>query len=231
MLEKYIASVKQDGAEVKTLKAEGADEMVVSSNIGLFDVVFRKGNSLAGANGADQRHTGRGIRPRACQDLAGQVPTLESSRVELSALYRSTRLAGHSTIHGTLSGFGCQPQDRKRLQGVRRTTRDQGSNHERKTDPDPDQEPGAARRGQPGRPAVLAPAVRRSGRRLRPGGRWGRRGRPLLRDHWGMEGVKPPPPVRLKDYSVDAAGQPAEHGRRAIQPGAAPRSTPPRKRS
>jgi uncharacterized protein (DUF362 family) len=24
----------------------------------------------------------------------------------------------------------------------------------------------------------------------------------ILRDHWGMEGVKPPPPVRLKDYSV-----------------------------
>jgi uncharacterized protein (DUF362 family) len=24
----------------------------------------------------------------------------------------------------------------------------------------------------------------------------------LIRDHWGMEGVKPPPPVRLKDYSI-----------------------------
>ena len=24
----------------------------------------------------------------------------------------------------------------------------------------------------------------------------------LTRDRWGMEGVKPPPPVRLKDYSV-----------------------------
>jgi uncharacterized protein (DUF362 family) len=24
----------------------------------------------------------------------------------------------------------------------------------------------------------------------------------LARDHWGMEGVKPPPPVRLKDYSI-----------------------------
>ena len=24
----------------------------------------------------------------------------------------------------------------------------------------------------------------------------------LLQDRWGMEGVKPPPPVRLKDYSV-----------------------------
>src|SRR4051794_40199309 len=24
----------------------------------------------------------------------------------------------------------------------------------------------------------------------------------LTRDQWGMEGVKPPPPVKLKDYSV-----------------------------
>ncbi len=24
----------------------------------------------------------------------------------------------------------------------------------------------------------------------------------LLRDRWGMEGVKPPPPVRLKNYAV-----------------------------
>src|SRR3982751_3452448 len=27
----------------------------------------------------------------------------------------------------------------------------------------------------------------------------------LVRDRWGMEGVKPPPPVRLKDYSVTLA--------------------------
>ena len=24
----------------------------------------------------------------------------------------------------------------------------------------------------------------------------------LTRDQWGMEGVKPPPPVKLKDYSI-----------------------------
>src|SRR6266566_4472111 len=24
----------------------------------------------------------------------------------------------------------------------------------------------------------------------------------IVRDRWGMEGVKPPPPVRLKDYSI-----------------------------
>jgi hypothetical protein len=52
VLEKYIASVKQDGGEIKTIQAEGAEEMIVSSSIGLFDVIFRKGNTLAGANGA-----------------------------------------------------------------------------------------------------------------------------------------------------------------------------------
>ena len=32
----------------------------------------------------------------------------------------------------------------------------------------------------------------------------------LLQDRWGMEGVKPPPPVRLKDYSVKlAVGKPS----------------------
>ena len=45
-------AVKKDEAVVKTLTADGADEMVVSTNIGLIDVVFRKGNCLAGANGA-----------------------------------------------------------------------------------------------------------------------------------------------------------------------------------
>ena len=46
VFEKYIAGVKKDGAEVKTLTAPGADEMVSSDNIGLVDVVFRKGNTL-----------------------------------------------------------------------------------------------------------------------------------------------------------------------------------------
>ena len=47
VFEKYIAGVKKDGAEVKTLSADGADEMVLSNNIGLVDFVFRKGNTVA----------------------------------------------------------------------------------------------------------------------------------------------------------------------------------------
>ena len=72
VFEKYLDGVKQDGAEVKTVEAEGADEMVVSSNIGLIDVVFRKGNTSAGANGATERQARRGLRPGARQEPAGQ---------------------------------------------------------------------------------------------------------------------------------------------------------------
>jgi len=54
MFDKYLETVKADGAEVKTEAAKGCDAMVVSSNIGLVDVVFLKGNSLGGVNGATQ---------------------------------------------------------------------------------------------------------------------------------------------------------------------------------
>ena len=49
----------------------GADEMVVSNNIGLVDVVFRKGNTLAGANGATSIRARRGLRPCSGQEPAG----------------------------------------------------------------------------------------------------------------------------------------------------------------
>jgi hypothetical protein len=52
IFEKYLASAKQDGAEVKEIETEGADRMVVASNIGLFDALFIKGNTLAGAAGS-----------------------------------------------------------------------------------------------------------------------------------------------------------------------------------
>ena len=54
VFEKYVAGVKKDGAEIKTISTDGADEMVISNNIGLVDFVFRKGNTLAGANGATE---------------------------------------------------------------------------------------------------------------------------------------------------------------------------------
>ena len=80
VLEKYKESVKKDGAEVKTLTADGADEMVQSINIGLIDVIFRKGNCLAGANGATSSAPAEAFARALAKSLPATVPTLESSR-------------------------------------------------------------------------------------------------------------------------------------------------------
>ncbi len=52
IFDQYATSAKKDGGDVKPMEAEGADQMVSNSNVGLIDVVFRRGNVLAGANGA-----------------------------------------------------------------------------------------------------------------------------------------------------------------------------------
>ncbi len=80
VLEKYKAGVKKDGAELKTITADGADEMVQSNNIGLIDVIFRKGNCLAGANGATKAEPAEAFARALAKSLPTSVPTLESSR-------------------------------------------------------------------------------------------------------------------------------------------------------
>jgi hypothetical protein len=80
MLEQYVAGVKKDGAEVKTVKADGADEMVVSSNIGLVDVVFRKGNTLAGANGATVAARAETFARGLAKSLPANVKALGSGK-------------------------------------------------------------------------------------------------------------------------------------------------------
>ncbi len=78
VLEKYVSGVKKDGAEVKTLTADGADEMVMSTNIGLIDVVFRKGNCVGGANGATSAAPAEAFARALAKSLPASVPTIES---------------------------------------------------------------------------------------------------------------------------------------------------------
>jgi hypothetical protein len=80
--DEYIAGVKLDGAEVKPLQAEGADEMVVCSNesIGMIDVVFRKGNTLAGANGATGVKPAEAFARAMAKTLPSKVPFIESGK-------------------------------------------------------------------------------------------------------------------------------------------------------
>ncbi len=80
VLEKYIASVKQDGADVKTLTTEGADQMIISASIGLFDVIFRKGNTLAGANGATSLKPAEAFARVLAKALPAKIPALSQGK-------------------------------------------------------------------------------------------------------------------------------------------------------
>jgi hypothetical protein len=80
VFEKYIAGVKKDGAEVRTISADGADETVVSSNIGLVDVVFRKGNTLAGANGATSAPLAEAFARALAKSLPATVSSIEGGK-------------------------------------------------------------------------------------------------------------------------------------------------------
>jgi hypothetical protein len=79
VLEKYIDGVKKDGALVKKLATEGADELVKSDNIGLTDFVFRKGNTLAGANGATNAAPAEAFTRNLAKSLPSAVPMLDSA--------------------------------------------------------------------------------------------------------------------------------------------------------
>ncbi len=80
VFQKYIAGVKKDGAEIKTTTADGADEIVISNNIGLVDVVFRKGNTLAGANGGTSAAPAEAFARALAKSLPATVPTIGSSK-------------------------------------------------------------------------------------------------------------------------------------------------------
>ena len=77
---KYVASVKQDGAEVKEIQAEGADSMVVVSNIGLIDAFFIKGNTLAGAAGATKQKPAEAFARAFAKVLPAKIPMLATQK-------------------------------------------------------------------------------------------------------------------------------------------------------
>lgn len=79
MFERYLETVKADGAEVKMEKPENCDEMVVSSNIGLVDVVFRKGNTFGGVNGATEAKAALAFAKSFVVKVPEKLPPLPAS--------------------------------------------------------------------------------------------------------------------------------------------------------
>jgi len=76
VFDKYLDGAKQDGAEVREVKVEGVDRMVVSSNIGLFDAIFQKGNAVGGANGATRAEAAEKFAAGFAKALPAAVPAV-----------------------------------------------------------------------------------------------------------------------------------------------------------
>lgn len=80
VFEEYVSTAKKDGAEVKEISGTKADKMVISSNIGLFDVVFLKGNTVAGANGATEVKPAEAFARAMSDAMPANVPILQDSK-------------------------------------------------------------------------------------------------------------------------------------------------------
>jgi hypothetical protein len=79
MYEKYLETVKADGAKIQVEKAENCDAMVVSSNIGLVDVVFRKGNTFGGVNGSTEAKSALAFAKAFAAGVPAKLPALPAS--------------------------------------------------------------------------------------------------------------------------------------------------------
>lgn len=79
VLDKYMEAAKVDGAEIKKLDATNADAMIVSSNIGLVDVLFLKGNCLGGVNGATEAAAAEKFARELVKTLPASIPALSGS--------------------------------------------------------------------------------------------------------------------------------------------------------
>jgi hypothetical protein len=80
VFEKYLESAKQDGATIKQVEGSSAERMIVSSNIGLVDAIFLKGNAVGGANGSTDGRKAEGFAKSFAKDLPGKVPVIAGEK-------------------------------------------------------------------------------------------------------------------------------------------------------
>ncbi len=84
IFDQYVETAKKDGAEIKVLENSKAEKMVLSSNIGLIDVVFVKGNAVGGANGASTEKPAEEFARKFAESLPAQVPLIGGSAEDRS---------------------------------------------------------------------------------------------------------------------------------------------------
>jgi hypothetical protein len=76
VFDEYMTSSKTDGAQIEEVEVAGADRFLVSSNIGLIDVLFLKGNVVGGANGSTRREPAEAFAREFVKKLPESVPAV-----------------------------------------------------------------------------------------------------------------------------------------------------------
>ena len=74
VFKKYLESARSDGAKIDEVTFEGADRAAVINSIGLFDVIFLRGNVLGGANGSTVREPAEAFARSFLKRLPNQIP-------------------------------------------------------------------------------------------------------------------------------------------------------------
>ena len=179
--------------------------MFVAENFGLIDVIFLKGNALGGVNGATDADSARDVRrassPGPCPTPSPHLDTGDGTPADRRGRI-TDRPRNHSIVRPYPTGRSVDgtPADRRSpsepLPDPRPTamgeklTRTQQKNLERLGGVNPAEQPIPRRQflTQVGLGVAAVGAAAGVG--------------VAITDPWGMKGVEPPPPVRLKDYSI-----------------------------
>ena len=72
----YLAAAKRDGGDAKLVDAPEADQMIVCSNVGLVDAIFRRGSVIGGASGATDAAKAEAFARKFVASLPAEVPLM-----------------------------------------------------------------------------------------------------------------------------------------------------------
>ena len=78
VFDQYVSTAKKDGAVLTEVAGSKADKMVISFNIDLYDVVFLKGNTVGGSNGAKSVKPAEAFAKSFAEALPANVPYVPS---------------------------------------------------------------------------------------------------------------------------------------------------------
>ena len=79
VFKKYLDSARSDGAKIDEVSFEGADRAAVINSIGLYDIVFQRGNVIGGANGSTVREPAEEFTRAFVKRLPQTIPWTQPS--------------------------------------------------------------------------------------------------------------------------------------------------------